>query len=109
MNKVRVNIVTEPPAIGKPEMMGGIRDKVEAANWAEKNGYSTVYLLLGRQRVYADKLTKKIEVLAEQIQTKSGRLLEMAETAQGLIEYIIILALVGLVTWLAGDLLGWPW
>jgi hypothetical protein len=77
--KVNVQIVNEPPAIGKPEMMGGIRSKDEAAHWALKNGYGTVYLWLSRQRVYADRLTKRVDVLAKQVQTKSDRLVQMAE------------------------------
>jgi hypothetical protein len=76
---VNVQIVKEPPAIGKPQMQGGIRSKEEAVNWALKNGYSTVYLLLSRQRVYADKLQKDVAVLAQQVQNKSDHLVQLAE------------------------------
>jgi len=58
---VKVEIIHEPPAIGKPQMMGGIRSKAEAERWAEKNGYKTVYLWINRQRVYADKHSKKVD------------------------------------------------
>ena len=78
-NKVNVVIVRFPPAIGKPEMMGGIRSKEEAVNWAEKNGYAVVYFLQSRQRVYADKLTKDVATLAKQVQTKSNQLVQMSE------------------------------
>lgn len=78
-NNVNVVMVKYPPAIGKPEMMGGIRSKEEAVNWAEKNGYSVVYLLQSRQRVYADKLTKRVDVLAKQVQTKSDHLVRSVE------------------------------
>lgn len=78
-NNVNVVMVKYPPAIGKPEMMGGIRSKEEAVNWAEKNGYSVVYLLQSRQRVYADKLTKRVDVLAKQVQTKRDHLVRSVE------------------------------
>lgn len=70
--RVNVQIVNEAPAIGKPEMMGGIRSKEEAANWAEKHGYTVVYFWLSRQRMYADKLSK-------QVQSKSDHLVQSAE------------------------------
>lgn len=78
-SNVNVVMVKYPPAIGKPEMMGGIRSKEEAVNWAEKNGYSVVYLLQSRQRVYADKLTKRVDVLAKQVQTKRDHLVRSVE------------------------------
>lgn len=81
-NVVNVIPVKEPPAIGKPEMMGAIRSKEEAASWGAKNGYATVYFLQ-RQRVYADKLTKAVDVLAEQVQSKSNHLVQMAEGELG--------------------------
>ena len=76
---VNVQIVKFPPAIGKPQMMGGIRSKEEAASWAEKNGYTVVYFLLSRQRVYADKLSKQVDVLSQQVQSKSDHLVLSAE------------------------------
>ena len=79
-NVVNVIPVKEAPAIGKPEMMGAIRDKAEAASWGEKNGYAVVYFLQSRQRVYADKLSKRVDVLAEQVQSKSDHLVLMAES-----------------------------
>ena len=79
INGVSVVVVASAPAIAKVEMMGGIRDKEAAAAWAQKNGYETVYLLQPRQRVYADKLTKRVDVLAKQLQSKSDHLVQMAE------------------------------
>lgn len=76
---VNVQVVNEAPAIGKPEMMGGIRSKEEAANWAEKHGYTVVHFWLSRQRVYADKLSKRADVLAEQVQSKSDHLVQISE------------------------------
>jgi hypothetical protein len=54
----KVERVTIPPAIGKPEMMQGIRTAEGAAKWGEKNGYSLVYFLQKKERVYADKTTR---------------------------------------------------
>ncbi len=71
---VLVQVVSSAPAIAKVEMLGGIRDKTEAAAWANKNGYATVYFWQSRQRVYADKLTKRVDVLAKQIQSKADHL-----------------------------------
>jgi len=79
MKKVNVLIVTQAPAIGKVEMMGGIKSKEEAVHWGEKNGYGVVHFWQSRQRVYADKLTKRVDVLAEQIQAKSDHLVQLAE------------------------------
>lgn len=80
--KTTVQIVHSPPAIAKVEMMSGIRTKEEAAHWAETHGYSTVYWLQKRQRVYADKFTKNVAALAEQLKTTSEQLLKVAEDAQ---------------------------
>ena len=60
-------------------MLGGIRSKEAAADWGAKNGFATVYWLKNRERVYADKLTKQVDVLAEQLATKSNHLVQMAE------------------------------
>lgn len=109
MDKVIVKVVGEAPAIGKPQMMGGIRSKEEAEAWAVREGYTLVYLWKARERVYADKLTKRVDVLAEQIQTKSGRLLELSQVGQGWAEWLIIAALLVLVIIFAGDALGWAW
>ncbi len=77
--KINVVVVKYAPAIGKPEMMGAIRSKEEAESWARKNGYSTVYFLQSRQRVYADKRTKAVDVLAKQVETKSNHLVQVSE------------------------------
>ena len=81
-DECRVEIVTEAPPIGKPQMMGGIRSKEEAESWAKKNGYAVVYFWLSRQRVYADKLTKRVDVLAQQVETKSDHLVSVSESGQ---------------------------
>jgi hypothetical protein len=63
-NEIDVVVMTEPPAIGKPEMCQGIRDVDSARRWAQKHGYTKVYFFAKRQRVYADKSTKPQLVLA---------------------------------------------
>jgi hypothetical protein len=78
-SKVKVIEVREAPAIGKPEMTSGIRTKEAAAEWGEKNGYAKVYFFKSRERVYADKLKKRVDVLAEQLATKSDHLVQLAE------------------------------
>lgn len=79
MNKTNVQIVNSAPGIGKPEMTSGIRTKEAAAAWADKNGYATVYWYKTRERVYADKLTKRVDVLAQKLASKSDHLVQIAE------------------------------
>lgn len=76
---VTVMVVTSAPAIGKPQMMQGIRTKEAAQIWAHKEGYATVYFLPKHERVYADKLTKRVDVLAGQLENKSDHLAQIAE------------------------------
>jgi len=98
--KVNVMDVKYPPAIGKVEMMSGIRTKEEAISWAVKHGYATVYFLKARERVYADKTTKA--------QDKSGKgttgaevqiLFAPGERGQSVLEIAILLALGILITY----------
>jgi hypothetical protein len=51
--------VKEAPQMSKPAIQQGIRDKAAAQNWGEKNGYSTVYFMARKQKVYAEKLQVK--------------------------------------------------
>lgn len=97
IKKVNVVPVTIPPAIGKVEMQQGIRSKEEAEHWADKHGYAVVYWLKSRQRVYADKLTKRVDVLAQEILTKSSRLVQVSEQGQGGVEVVLLIALVVIV------------
>lgn len=76
---VTVHEVTSAPAIGKPEMMSGIRTKEAAQKWAEQQGYSTVYFYKKAERVYADRLTKRVDVLAQQLESKSNHVARWAE------------------------------
>ena len=107
-NSVNVVEVKFPPAIGKVQMMGGIRSKEEAARWATENGYSTVYLLKARERVYADKLTKNVAALAKQVETKSNRLVQFSETGGGSLGDLALVAAVIAIIVLLGRC-GVPW
>ena len=88
--KVNVMVVTVPPAIGKVEMMQGIRSKDEAQNWAERNGYPVVYWLKSRQRVYADKTSKVV---------KADPLFAPSEKGDCSIELVLILLVIGVVVY----------
>ena len=83
---VNVIEVKYPPAIGKIEMMSGIRTKEAAAFWASKRKYQTVYWLRSRERVYAEK--KAVNPL-----------FAPSENGSGLIELLILLALGLIITY----------
>lgn len=89
LNKVKVNEVKEAPAIGKPEMMSGIRTKEAAESWARKNGYSAVYWFRKYERVYADKSEKQ--------PASSGQQLVLSEQGNGCLEFMFLLAVVAFV------------
>lgn len=90
--KVNVMVVTVPPAIGKVEMMQGIRSKDEAQNWAERNGYPVVYWLKTRQRVYADKTSK----------VRADPLFAPSEKGQSALDVaLFLLVLIVIVIWIA--------
>lgn len=107
--KVQVNVVPKVPFLSSPHFVSGITDKESARAWGEKNGYSLVYYLESAGRVYADRLTVRVDVQAEQIQRKSKDLLRMTERGGAGIENAILLAITVIVVFLVGDLLGWPW
>jgi hypothetical protein len=86
MNKSTVKVieVREAPAIGKPQMMGGIRTKEAAERWASSQGYVTVYWLKSRERVYADK-RERVDAQARALETKSSEMLSaVSGTTSGL-------------------------
>ncbi len=105
-NKIEVVIVHYPPAIGKPEMMQGIRTREDAASWAVKRGYKTVYYLKNRQRVYADK-TSRIDTQAGIIEQKSNVLLGLSERGESLLGVVLFLLFVATVILVL--LRDWPW
>ena len=103
--KIQVVPVTEPPAIGKPQMMSGIRSKEAAQSWAAKNGYPTVYWFQKRERVYADKLSR-IDTTALTIQQKSQDLLQLSENGGACLTFMLMLAFVLALVFLLKDI---PW
>jgi len=52
--------VKEPPQLGDPTILQGIRDKAAAQNWGEKNGHAIVYFMAKKQKVYAERLPVKV-------------------------------------------------
>lgn len=107
--KVNVVIVTDVPQLSNPEIQQGIRDKAEAESWATARGYSTVYLLLKRQRVYADRLTIAVHAQAKALERKSVQLVRDAERGGVLFDFAFMLALGLLLLLLLGAKCGWPW
>jgi len=107
--KINVIIVTEVPQFVNPQLQSGIRNKEEAAAWAEKNGFSTVYLLAKRERIYADRLTVRVDAQAKQIERKSRKLLRLTERGCLTIEDALLILLTAIILFLVGNLLGWPW
>ncbi|RPI95395.1 MAG: hypothetical protein EHM40_03335 [Chloroflexi bacterium] len=65
---IKVIEVKEPPQLKSPAIQQGIRDKAAAQNWAEKNGYATVYFMARKQKVYAEKLPVKVGDQAKQLE-----------------------------------------
>jgi hypothetical protein len=78
---IKVTPVTFAPRLITPEIVSGIRDKAAAEAWAKKHGYATVYFFAKKQRVYAERLTVRVDEKAEQIEQASEELLKCAEAA----------------------------
>jgi hypothetical protein len=76
--KTKVIEVKELPVIKKIDFAFGVRDKAAAEMWGQKYGYSVVYYLTNRQRVYADKLQVRVDQQAEDIETASAELVAEA-------------------------------
>jgi hypothetical protein len=79
--KVQVMPVTEAPKLNNPAIQQGIRDSKAAEHWGEKNGHTVVYYMAKRQKVYAERLLTKVDLVAEKIEQASVELVEMAEAA----------------------------
>jgi hypothetical protein len=99
IKKIVVNEVKEPPEI--LVTMQGIRSKEEAEHWAEKNGFTTVYWLKNRQRVYAFRHS------VQPVSATQQMLFSPSESGQGLVEYLMIIAFVVVVVFFV--LKNWPW
>ena len=79
--KTKVIDVKEPPKDILFVTQYGIADKDAAQRWGEKNGHAVVYFLSSKQRAYADHLQVRVDVKAEEIESKSEDLLHTAEAA----------------------------
>jgi len=86
--KIKVIEVQSAPALKNPAMLSGIRDKAAAETWGEKNGYPTVYFIAKKQRVYAEKLTIRVDDKARKIEQASVELTIRAEDTHRVIEKV---------------------
>lgn len=50
MTRVNVLTVRSAPALKRPVIVSGIRDRAAAQAWGEKNGHAVVYYLVSKQR-----------------------------------------------------------
>ena len=103
--KVNVLIVSDVPQLSMPDIQQGIRDKAEAESWALKRGYGTVYLLLKKQRVYADRTSVRVDAQARKIEAQSRGLVKNAEQGSVLSDLSLIL----FVAFLIFFVVDWPW
>ena len=74
MLKVNVIMAKDAPVLKNPEILQGIRDRAGAETWGMKNGFSTVYFIARKQRVYAERLLKRVDQQAKQIEMASKQL-----------------------------------
>lgn len=79
INKIKVEVVKTAPK-QFTDMLAGIRTKEEAKNWGEKWGFTVVYFLPTRERVYAQRM-RKVSDQAKTLETKSVRLTAIAQAA----------------------------
>lgn len=74
--KIKIEVVKAPPK-KFTDMLAGIRTKEEAKNWGAKWGFTVVYFLPTRERVYAQRM-QKVADQAKKLETKSVRLMANA-------------------------------
>jgi len=79
--KTKVIDVKEVPVLKKKDFAFGVRDRAAAELWGQKYGYTVVYYLSKRQRVYAEKLQVRVDEQAAEIEQVSIELVTMAEGA----------------------------
>ena len=70
-----------PPLVLEPDYGYGITSKGAAMEWGRKRGYAVVYYWHSRGRVYADYVTKRVDMLAKQLEQASADLVETASTS----------------------------
>lgn len=73
--------IKEPPQLKKAAIQQGIRDKAAAENWGRKNGYTIVYFMPKKQKVYAERLTMRVDAQAKEIERQMDELREQLEMA----------------------------
>ena len=80
--KTKVIEVKEVPSIKHLDTLSGIRDKAQAEAWGMKYGYPTVYFTASKQRVYADKLSARVDKKAEALESGIIKMRVTAEDIQ---------------------------
>lgn len=80
--KISVIEIKEAPRLEGPVVIQqGIRDKTSAENWGTKNGFTTVYFMPKKQRVYAARMLTRVDQMAQRIEQASADLVATAEAA----------------------------
>ena len=75
--KVNVIPITEKtkPKFKNPVFQQGIRDRAAAEAWGEKNDFDTVYFLPGKQRVYAERTSMRVDLRGKKLAEQSTEVL----------------------------------
>jgi hypothetical protein len=72
-------VISGKPVLKNPIIVAGIKDRLAAQAWGERNGFATVYFWPRRNRVYAEMLQAQVDVVAQKIEQASIELLADAE------------------------------
>jgi hypothetical protein len=72
--KTKVIEVKEAPAIKHLDTLSGIRDAKQAEAWGMKYGYPVAYFMARKQRVYADKLSARVDEKAKKLEDDAQKL-----------------------------------
>ena len=87
MKQTMVLMITKDPKLGNPPLVlnpeygYGIMSKGAAMEWGRTRGYAVVYYWHSRGRVYAENVTKQVNVLAKKLEQASADLVVTAEAA----------------------------
>jgi len=74
--QITVIVVKDPPTLKNRSFNRGSGTRLKAVSWAMKNGFQVVYLVPRKQRVYAEKLSKRVDQQAKVIEQASKQLTE---------------------------------
>lgn len=66
--QTRVIEIKQPPTLDNPAILQGIRDVRSAQAWGEKNGYTIVYFIHRKQKVYAERVMRRRQQRMEQME-----------------------------------------